>query len=198
MTFLYRHGFSAVGYNFMIAAFCVQFAILCRGFFENINHHHWKRIEINLLSLINADFCAASVLITFGAVLGKVNALQLLFIASIEVMLFAANEHILVTLFRVTDIGGSMVIHAFGAYFGVACAWALGPRSDDVDRKNYASNAASDQFAMVGTLFLWLFWPSFNAATADDSRQARAVINTLLSVCASSFVGFLASVILRG
>ena len=41
--------------------------------------------------MIDADFGAATVLITMGAVLGKVNAYQLLFIATIETCFAALN-----------------------------------------------------------------------------------------------------------
>lgn len=46
-------------------------------------------------SMINADFCTGSVLISFGAVLGKTSPVQLLLMAIIEVTLFAVNEFIL-------------------------------------------------------------------------------------------------------
>jgi len=35
---------------------------------------------------------------------------------------------------------------------------------------------------MIGTMFLWICWPSFNAALAAEGGQVRAVINTLLSL----------------
>jgi len=38
---------------------------------------------------------------------------------------------------------------------------------------------------MVGTVFLWMYWPSFNAALVIGAGQQRAVINTLLSICGS-------------
>lgn len=34
MTFLKRYGFSATGFNLLVAALMVQWAILARGFFE--------------------------------------------------------------------------------------------------------------------------------------------------------------------
>lgn len=41
---------------------------------------------------------------------------------------------------------------------------------------------------MVGTLFLWMFWPSFNGALATSAQQQRVVINTVLAI-ASSCIG---------
>jgi ammonium transporter Rh len=43
----------------------------------------------------------------------------------------------------------------------------------------------------VGTIFLWMFWPSFNggAAAAGDAQQ-RAVINTYYSLCSCVMAAF--------
>lgn len=52
--------------------------------------------------MINADFCTGSVLISFGAVLGKTSPLQLLIMAVFEVTLFAINEFILLSILGVS------------------------------------------------------------------------------------------------
>jgi len=41
--------------------------------------------------MINADFCAAAVMITFGALLGKVNLTQMLVISCLESFFYALN-----------------------------------------------------------------------------------------------------------
>lgn len=38
MTFLKRHGFSSVGYNFLIAAVVLEWATIIRGFIRMIEH----------------------------------------------------------------------------------------------------------------------------------------------------------------
>lgn len=38
MTFLQRYGFSSVGFNFLIAAFSLQWATLMQGFFHGMDH----------------------------------------------------------------------------------------------------------------------------------------------------------------
>lgn len=43
---------------------------------------------------------------------------------------------------------------------------------------------------LLGTLFLWLYWPSFNAGPADGNERHRAVINTVLSLAACTVVTF--------
>ena len=52
--------------------------------------------------MINADFCTGSVLISFGAVLGKTSPIQLLVMALFEVTLFSVNEFILLTVLGVS------------------------------------------------------------------------------------------------
>lgn len=52
--------------------------------------------------MINADFCTGSVLISFGAVLGKTSPVQLLVMSVIEVTLFAVNEFIVLSVLGVS------------------------------------------------------------------------------------------------
>ena len=40
--------------------------------------------------------------------------------AFLEMIVYCLNEVVLVEELKVTDIGGSMLIHTFGAYFGLA------------------------------------------------------------------------------
>ena len=52
---------------------------------------------------------------------------QLVVITVIESVVFQFNRNILCTdQFHITDTGGTIVIHLFGAYFGLACALVLG------------------------------------------------------------------------
>jgi ammonium transporter Rh len=89
-------------------------------------------------------------------------------------------------------MGGSMFVHTFGAYFGLALSKTLsgGPKNDD-SRPLNSSTKTSDMFAMIGTLFLWMFWPSFNGALATQDQQVRVVVNTVLALTASCFAAFL-------
>lgn len=49
----------------------------------------------------------------------------------------------------------------------------------------------------MGTLFLFIYWPSFNGALAQGVAQQRVVINTILSISASALTSsFIASTFL--
>lgn len=41
-----------------------------------------------------------------------------------------------------------------------------------------------------GTIFLWLYWPSFNSALAAGDAQHRAVLNTYYALAACCVVTF--------
>merc|ERR1739838_79561 len=188
MTFLQRYGFSAVGFNFLIAALALQWATLMQCFFHGMHH---GKIHIGVESMINADFCTGSVLISFGAVLGKTSPVQLLVMAVIEVTLFAVNEFILLTALGAKDAGGSMTIHTFGAYFGLMVARVLYRQNLDKSKHKNCSVYHSDLFAMIGTIYLWMFWPSFNSAiTAHGDDQHRTAMNTYYSLAACTLATY--------
>lgn len=188
MTFLKRYGFGAVGFTLLIAALTVQWSILLRGCWET----HDGKIQLDVYSLIEAEYTGAVILISFGALLGKTSPLQLLVMALIEVVISVCNEHLGVKKLRAVDIGGSIFLHTFGAYFGLAATLALNKKEQRGHRKE-GSVYHSDMFAMIGTLFLWLFWPSFNAATAYGVARHRAVINTFLALLASAVTAYAVS-----
>ncbi|CAF1291693.1 unnamed protein product [Didymodactylos carnosus] len=194
MTFLRRYSFSAVCFNFLIAAFVLEWAIIIRGYvFDwNLSRHVFG---VDVQSLIHADFVCAAVLISFGAVLGKTNPAQLIVLALFEVVIQVWNEWIGSTLFCAYDAGESVYVHIFGAYFGLAVAFVL-HKADVLESAKEGSSYASDIFSMVGTLFLFCFWPSFNAGTAYGDGRLRAVTNTYISICSSVLCTFILSAFL--
>ncbi|XP_060707488.1 ammonium transporter Rh type A-like isoform X1 [Hemiscyllium ocellatum] len=182
MTFLKNYGFSSVGFNLLIAAFGLQWGILMQGWLHNFKG---GKIKVGILSLINADFSTATALISFGAVLGKTSPIQLLIMTLLEITIFACNEYLVTTVLKAKDVGASMTIHAFGAYFGLAVSRVLYRPGLQGGHDNEGSVYHSDLFAMIGTLFLWMFWPSFNSAIAENpDGQYRAIINTYFSLAA--------------
>uniref|UniRef100_A0A8C2DSB1 Ammonium transporter Rh type A n=1 Tax=Cyprinus carpio TaxID=7962 RepID=A0A8C2DSB1_CYPCA len=190
MTFLKRYGFSSVGINLLLAAFGLQWGLLL----QNIWHMHEGKIRVSIDRMINADFSTATVLISFGAVLGKTSPVQLLIMTLLEITIFCINEHLVVEFLGVSDVGASMTIHAFGAYFGLAVARVLYRPGLRNGHEKEGSNYHSDMFAMIGTVYLWMFWPSFNSAIADPGDpQLRAVINTYFSLAACTLAAYATS-----
>jgi ammonium transporter Rh len=192
MTFLRRYGFSAVSVNLLLAAFTIEWGILVRGFTSH-EFSEFGYFSISLESLLTADFAAAVVLITMGALLGKLSPTQYLLVAFLETPAALITEHFIVHNLEVNDVGGSIIVHAFGAYFGLACSRVL-YRNYWQNEENANSIYHSDIFSMIGALFLWIYWPSFNAAVAspEDARH-RALINTYLSLIACTITTFLVS-----
>lgn len=198
MTFLKKYAHSSLGFNFYLAALCIQYSILINGFFHNLFANNWHKIYLNIESLITGDFAAGAVLITFGALLGKLNLIQLVFVALLELIFYSINESIGVQKFKAVDMGGSMYVHMFGAYFGLAVSYMVTDKNQlEKNKANNGSNYISDVFAMIGTIFLWIYWPSFNGALAVGNAQHRVVINTVLSLCNSCLTAFLISRLLR-
>merc|ERR1712038_738501 len=196
MTFLRKYGYSSVGLNFLVASFAIQWHMIWGGFCHMIFEDHFHKIGLSLTSLLLADFASAAVLITMGALLGKVTPTQLTLIAFLEIIFFAVNENILLKI-GILDVGGSIVVHVFGAYFGLAASRVLTRSSWTWDPQN-AAVYHSDMFAMIGTIFLFVFWPSFVAAPAGEYDQERAIIATLLSLVGSAVTSFVMSQFMRG
>jgi ammonium transporter Rh len=191
MTFLKRYCWSAVGMNFIIAAFVIQVSMITNGFWKNIVKTQWSIIEISMDTIIDADFAAGSVLIAVGAVLGKLNFIQYIFMAIFQTFFYSLSYNLGQFQLKAFDIGGSIFIHTFGAYFGLAVSYAYNGKIKDF--KICSGNYNSNTFAYIGTIFLWIFWPSFNGALSSGDAQQRAIINTLLALTGSCISVFLIS-----
>lgn len=64
-------------------------------------------------------------MISYGAILGKVTPSQMLILGFVEPIFYWLNIYIVINLLECVDVGGGMVIHTFGAYFGLAVTWFL-------------------------------------------------------------------------
>lgn len=64
-------------------------------------------------------------MITFGACLGKATLPQLIVMMIFELIFYAINESLGAVTFKAVDMGGSMFVHSFGAYFGLAVSKQL-------------------------------------------------------------------------
>jgi len=200
MTFLHKYSYGAVGFTFLVGALSLQWGILTVNFWNRVITGIWGVINITVVDLVNGDFAAGAVLISYGAIIGRVTPTQLLVMAIAEIAAYGLNNAIVVTHQGLADIGGTYVIHMFGAYFGLTVSRVLSARK--VKHSGWEANSAryhTDIFAMIGTLFLWLYWPSFNGALAGDVGNARhrSIINTVLSIATSAFSSFIMSRMLR-
>ncbi|XP_067278026.1 rh blood group, D antigen isoform X2 [Pseudorasbora parva] len=189
-TFLVRYGFSGSGFNVLLAAMAIQWAVLMNGFLLPQRHqHHRREIHISMKSVIEAELCAASALVAMGAVHGKTNPVQLLLMALMEVTGFVISQWTLRTLLNADPLYSIMLLHIFGALFGVMVSWVLHRKGINPKHEKEKMDRNMGLFAMFGTLFLWMFWPSFNSALVYHSRERElkltVIYGTYLSLAVS-------------
>jgi hypothetical protein len=69
--------------------------MLLNGFWHEVHtNDFWTDIHLDLHALIEGDFAAATVAITFGALLGKVSPLQMIGIAFFELFFYSLNFYV--------------------------------------------------------------------------------------------------------
>ncbi|KAL6111654.1 uncharacterized protein ACO6RY_08585 [Pungitius sinensis] len=188
LAFFRFYGFSGMVFNFLTATFAIQWAILVQGFFQ---FYYAGKIHLGVVNLLNAEFACAVVLISFGAVLGKTSPVQLLVMALLEIPLFSVTEWVVLKYIRITDAGGSILIHLFACYFGLGVTFMLYRPSLNNGHSKEVTSYQSDILSLMGTLFLWVFWPSFNSAlTLKGDDQHRAVLHTFLGLSSSTITAF--------
>jgi ammonium transporter Rh len=90
-----------------------------------------------------------------------------------------------------------MLIHAFGAYGGLTISLILGSISKPTSKPS--TNYFSNLFAFIGTLFLWMYWPSFNFGVAAQTAftKTQIIINTILALTGSCLGTFMTSAYLK-
>jgi ammonium transporter Rh len=128
MTFIKTHALSALSYTFFINAIVIQIYVLLNPLWDRIlngNPEGEKYIHLEQLIITRGSYCVAAVLISFGGIIGKVGPKELLIMGIIEVIGYTFNEVFVSDIIGALDVGGSMLIHSFGAYFGLTVSWIL-------------------------------------------------------------------------
>ena len=90
----------------MVTAVGLQWSVFTESFFKQLlnNTHNWVYVDINIYTLLNALYAISAVLISFGALIGKITPLQLLSMTIIELVMHSVNFQIL--MFGVLKLTG--------------------------------------------------------------------------------------------
>ena len=197
MVFLRNYGRSALTATFLLVSVAIPLYMLIdgTGIFGGANN-----IEIDRFVL--AEFAGASLLICAGACLGRLKMHQYIVLAILFVPLYMMNEWILakngfglIGSGSFIDTGGSIIIHAFGALLGLGVVIAIGTKKET--EVPIESDSTSDRFSMLGSMVLWVFWPSFCAALVAPELVPFTAINVVIALCGSTLATYLTSVGLR-
>ena len=186
MVFVQRYGYSATTGTYLVTAVGLPLYFLLRsGGILTAEAVPMQSIK----GLLLAEFAVASALISTGAVLGRIRLHQYGLLALVMVPLYMLNEWLVLdgglgVTKGFVDSAGSIIIHAFGAYFGLGLAVAL--TSEAHLPKEIPGNATSNRFSMVGSMVLWLFWPSFCCAVVPPEQVAATAVNTILALCGAT------------
>jgi ammonium transporter Rh len=197
MVFVKNYGFSATTGTYLVVAATLPLYLLLRST-GVISAEAMPADSVN--SVLYAEFAAAAALISMGAVLGRLRNYQYVLLGILIVPVYMLNEWLvydggLGITKGFVDAAGSISIHAFGAYFGLGLAVALtSVKARELDIK---SDKVSDRFSMIGSMILWIFWPSFCSAVVAPAQVQLTVVNTLLSLCGATLSTFLVSSLLR-
>jgi ammonium transporter Rh len=194
MVFVKKYGRSTLTATYLLVSVSVPLYFLKESYLDS---------SAGIIDkFILAEFAAASLLICAGAVLGRLKMHQYLLLGFLFVPCYALNEWIVLNgglgliTGKVVDTGGSIVIHAFGAIFGLAVAATM------TTQKEYETaiecDDTSDRYSLLGSMVLWVFWPSFCSALVAPADVPHTAVNVFLALCASTLATYFASVFLRG
>lgn len=194
MVFVKKYGRSAITATFLLVSVSIPLylSITSLNIFS-------ERSEIE--HFILAEFGAASLLIATGALLGRIKMYQYIILGLLFIPFYILNEMVVLEdhfhiVGTIADTGGSIVIHAFGAIFGIAAAVFLTTKT--ARETPIQADATSDRYSFLGSMVLWVFWPSFCAASVPVESIPSTVVNVFIALCGSTIATYLVSVGIRG
>jgi ammonium transporter Rh len=197
MVFVRNYGYGALTGTFLVVSAGIPLYLMIRS--TGIISAEPVAAD-SIKALLLAEFACASALIAMGAVLGRLKMHQYILLSLILVPAYMLNEWLVLdgglgVTKGFVDSAGSIVIHAFGAYFGLGLAIAL--TSANHRRQEIHADETSNRFSMLGSMVLWIFWPSFCSAVVPPDQMPRTVINTILALCGATLVTYVAGVMAR-
>jgi len=197
MVFVKKYGYSATTGTYMVVGVGIPFYLFLR--YTGILSHEAVNPQ-TIKALLFAEFAVAAALIAMGAVLGRLKIYQYALISIFIIPIYMLNEWLVLDgglgiTKGFVDSAGSIVIHAFGAYFGLGLSIALTKKAHM--EQVIESDDNSDKFSMLGSMVLWIFWPSFCSAIVPAEDFEKTVINTILALCGATVITYIFSTLFR-
>jgi ammonium transporter Rh len=197
MVFVRRYGYAATTGTYLVVGAGIPLYLFLRS--TGVISAEAVPVQ-SIQALLLAEFACAAGLIAMGAVLGRIRTWQYALVAVLLVPAYLLNEWLVLDgglgfTRGFVDAAGSISIHAFGAYFGLGLAVAL-TRARHI-RQTVESDATSDRFSMLGSMVLWMFWPSFCSAVVPAEQMPQTVLNTVLALCGATLATYFASALFR-
>lgn len=198
------NGVTNVSVGFMCGALAIQSYILFRAFWWAIFNNNWTTAKLDFSFFITSLYALIAVQIVWGALAGKVGPCQMTFVTLIVTFMFALNEEICFSYIVGFDLGGSSSVYAYGGFFALVVGlvtWTHDTHHYDQQR-NSTKDGHSVTFALIGTLLLWVMWPSLNAARVSGylsygfpwgNQVLRAVFNTVFALTGSVIGSYIIS-----
>ena len=201
-TLLKDHQWSSVALTLFMGTISIEFSLLCYFlWYKLFKENKWEKVSLDFNKLTSIDYFSTTVIITLGAVIGKLSISQYFVICLFETFFASLNYFLCYEKINFLDNGGSLFIHTFGGTFGVVLSVILFCRENEftsISNNIHLSNDYySSIFSFIGTIFLWIFFPSFNVANIqykeDNNNEKnfsevlryRGIINTYLSMVGS-------------
>lgn len=195
MVFIRKHEYSSLTATFLAVSISVPLYMLIKSF----GGEEFTKNVVSLDGFLFAEFAAASLLIAMGAVLGRLKMDQYFLLGILFIPAYIFNEWLLLEsgMFPgFLDTGGSVAIHAFGAYFGLGLIAAT--EKHFKNRPLCESNKTSNEFCLLGSMILWLFWPSFTSSVVSPELAVLTAINTVFALSGSTLTTYIFSKLIRG
>lgn len=192
MVVIRGHGYSSITATLLAVSISIPIYMLIKCYMG-------EGTQLSIDGFMWAEFAAASLLIAIGAPLGRMTMDQYILLAILFVPVYLFNEWLILESGMFTgfqDTGGSVVIHAFGAYFGLGLVTTTAKKMSD--GPTCETDSTSNQFSLLGSLVLWVFWPSFTSAVASPERVVLTAINTVFALAGATIATYIFSKLIRG
>ena len=150
--------------------------------------------------LIRGAICAITLIIAIGVFLGTIKMWQYLLVGVGFAFVYALVEYLMGNLEIFGDLaqdpGGSILVHMCAAYFGIGVA--LGVRDKRAFDEPMYTTTHSVTFVWLGSMLLWMLWPSFVTALVAPDQITHGTITCFMAGTGSIISTYLMCVLIQG
>ena len=117
-TFLKHHSWTSISITLMSGVIAFEVGLFTLICWASIFTRNWNNGILNFQHFLDASYCSATIVISLGAVLGKLSIAQYLVMIFIETIFSTLNYVLLRLKLKIIDVGGALTVHLFSSIFG--------------------------------------------------------------------------------